>query len=251
MTTKKADTITYAQEQGPRAYQEDRSFKKQFKSSRLNGWILAVMDGHGGSRVAELCAKQIGKLFMPQDAANTEKALRHLVVALNSMTEQSQVGSTLSIACIPSNHKNVSIAVLGDSPVIVLDRKGQLHMSPEHNVRSNIEERRVAEKRGGVYEGGYLFTRNGDRGLQMSRALGDAYLENVISHEPDIYTIANPKWILVASDGLFDPGHSQSYALLREIESYAKNQATANDLMQWALSRGLQDNATALVWRLR
>ncbi|MBI3274029.1 MAG: hypothetical protein HYZ69_02700, partial [Candidatus Colwellbacteria bacterium] len=121
---------------------------------------------------------------------------------------------------------------------------------PEHNVRSNLEERKAAEQRGGIYSGGYIWNDLGSlgQGLQMSRALGDAHLGNILSREPDVYTIAEPLWVLVASDGLFDPGHSDTYRLLQEIEDYAKRNATADELMKWVEKRGLKDNATALVW---
>lgn len=242
-------SVTCVQEQGPRSYQEDRSFCKPIKGSDFNGWLLAVMDGHGGASVAELCAKEIEHLFTLHGAEHTEEALRDLVSSLNVKTSHLQVGSTLSVACILEDHKKVSIAVLGDSPVVVLDSTGQLHVGPEHNVRSNVNERKAAEKRGGAYSGGYIWRRDRNYGLQMSRALGDAHLEGIISHEPEVYTVTNPKWILIASDGLVDPGHDQSEHLFSEIKEYAEKNATASDLMQWAVSRELRDNATAIVWK--
>jgi len=241
-------SVTCVQEQGPRSYQEDRSFHKRIENPHCYGWFLAVMDGHEGSSVAELCAKEIGDLFTLRDADHVEEALLHLVLSLSTKTLCFNAGSTLSIACVLEDHNKVSVAVLGDSPVVVLDDKGHLHVSPEHNVRSNLKEREAAERRGGVYADGYLYKGNGDFGLQLSRALGDAYFEGIILREPEIYTIANPQWILVASDGLIDPVHSQSKVLFKKIAEYAQRHASAGDLMQWATSRGLNDNATALVW---
>ena len=237
--------------QGPRACQEDRYFYKKIRNSKFYGWLLAVMDGHRGSSVAELCMKEIDGLFELSDPNLTEKALHDLVSALNLKTLHCHEGSTLSVACILESHNKVTVAVLGDSPVIVVDGKNKFHISPEHNVRSNLEERRAAEKRGGVYSGGYLYIQGGgsfDYGLQLSRVLGDSSLSSVLSREPDIYTIQDPSWILVASDGLIDPNNEDSESLFREIEKYAKKHAKADDLMQWAEKRGLCDNATALVW---
>lgn len=243
--------ITSSMLQGPRAYQEDRYFCKKIKNSKFSGWLLAVMDGHRGSSVAELCAKEISGLFKLSDPDRVEESLRDLVSALNLKTFHCHEGSTLSIACILESHNKASIAILGDSPVIVVDGKNKLYVSPEHNVRSNLEERRAAEKRGGVYSGGYIFIQGGgsfDYGLQLSRALGDSSLGSILSREPDIYTIQDPSWILVASDGLIDPGHKDTDDLYREIGKYAEKHAKADDLMQWAKNRGLSDNATALVW---
>lgn len=241
-------SVTYVQRQGPRTNQEDRIFYKRINGQSYNGWLLAVMDGHGGSSVAELCANEIDSLFMLQDADHTEEALLNLVSALDAKTTHFHEGSTLSVACVLEDYDKVSIAVLGDSPVIVLDDKGELHVSPDHNVRSNKGEREIAEKRGGICKDGYLYKKDGDHGLQLSRALGDAYLEGVISREPEVYTIESPQWILIASDGLLDPAHYESLIPLKEIERLAKRHASAREFMQWATYRELRDNATALIW---
>ncbi len=249
----KSAAISIAVRQGPRNYQEDRHFYMRLKSPHFRGWLLAVMDGHRGKSVAELCAQEIGNLFKLSDPYKAEEALRNLISALHAKTAQSDEGTTISVACILESHRTMSIAVLGDSPVIVLDNGGMLHCSPEHNVRLNSAERISAEKRGGTYEGGYIYIHDGDLGpqygLQMSRCLGDAQLGKILSREPEIYTIADPQWVLVASDGLFDSSHCESQELAKEIRKYAKKQAAANDLMKWAIERELADNATALVWR--
>ena len=84
----------------------------------------------------------------------------------------------------------------------------------------------------------------------MGRALGDSYLSKILSREPDIYTIDNPQWVLVASDGIFDPDHENTSQLIEKVKKYAIRRSTAGDIMKWAESRGLKDNATALVWSL-
>ncbi len=242
------DAVTSAVKQGPRSYQEDRHFFAPIEGSRSCGWFLAVMDGHAGDAVAELCAQEIGQIFQSFVAGNTEEALRLLVAELNSRTQKNRQGSTLSIAVVTDDPCKVSVAVIGDSPVVVYDKQGKLHLSPEHNVRSNLKERAAAIGRGGRYAEGYLFARGNYSGLQMGRALGDADLDEVLSREPDIYTVHDPRWVLVASDGLFDPNHEDMPKLLGQIKRYAKKRADAESLMKWAERRGLEDNATAIVW---
>lgn len=246
----KKQLVSCVTEQGPRRYQEDRFVNIVFQNLNCNCRLLSVMDGHAGLFVAEICAEKIGSLFILENAEQAETALRNLINDLNKETSDCFEGSTLSMACIQEDQSKVSIAILGDSPVVVFDNSGQLHISPEHNVRSNLKEREAVISRGGVYEQGYIFSdRDLYHGLQMSRALGDAYLGNVISHEPEIYSINNPVWILVSSDGIFDPNHSGSETLFEEIREFAERHASAQDIMKWAKSRGLQDNATAIVWR--
>ncbi|MBI4991994.1 MAG: protein serine/threonine phosphatase 2C family protein [Candidatus Harrisonbacteria bacterium] len=238
--------------QGPRSHQEDRYVRLRIDKPDLKGWLLAVMDGHVGKAVAELCAEKIKDLFQITDESQAEESLRCLVADLNSQTEAYSEGSTFSAALLLDGIPGVSVAVLGDSPVVVLDQEGNLNVSPEHNVRSNLKERKAAEQRGGIYADGYIWTDLSAlvRGLQMSRALGDSYLGKVLSREPDIYTIHNPEWVLVASDGVFDPGHHNTGKLLEEIKECAMRRSTAQDVMKWAEDRGLEDNATALVWSL-
>lgn len=242
------NVITFATRKGPRSYQEDYYFHMPVISSNFKAWLLAVMDGHSGKAVAEFCAKEIKNLFRLSSARRTEEALRNLVAKLNERTCQLYQGSTLSIALVVNKPRKVSVAILGDSPVVVYDKSGNLNISPEHNVRTNIEEREEAEKRGAIYIRGYVCTPDGDRGLQMSRALGDAPLDAFLSRDPEIYTLPDPQWILVASDGLFDSGHGNTDRLFSKIHEYAQLSATAEDLMQWAEDRELLDNATALVW---
>ena len=242
------DVVTFAVKQGPRSDQEDRNFFAPIDGPGNRGWFLAVMDGHLGDAVAEFCAQEISRMFQSSVVGNTEEALRLLVAELNSRTQKNRQGSTLSIAVVTDDPCKVSVAVIGDSPVVVYDKQGKLHLSPEHNVRSNLKERAAAKGRGGVYADGYLFTRSGNLGLQMGRALGDADLDEVLSREPDIYTVHDPRWVLVASDGLFDPNHKEMPKLLGQIKRYAKKHADAESLMKWAERRGLEDNATALVW---
>lgn len=253
----KKGIVSIAVRQGARPYQEDRHICLRIDNSYLKGWLLAVMDGHsinghGGELVAELCAKKIKKLFRITDEGQAEESLRCLVADLNSQTEPYPEGSTFSAVLLLDNNPKISVAVLGDSPVIVLDQDGNMHVSPEHNVRSNPKERKAAEQRGGIYMKGYIWNDLGSlgRGLQMGRALGDSYLGKILSREPDVYTIQNPQWALVASDGVFDPGHHNTSHLLEEIKKYAMRCSTAEDIMKWAERRGLEDNATALVWNL-
>lgn len=246
MTAK--SSVTVAQQQGPRNYQEDRYFYKKVEGHDFHGWLMAVMDGHGGSATAELCVREIGNLFKLENADQSEEALRNLISELNSITRHLGDGSTLSAVCVLESHKKVSVAVLGDSPVVIVSQDGSLNVSPEHNVRTNAAECEAVKKRGGRIDQGYVWNSDWTHGLQMSRALGDAYMDNVISREPEVYTILSPKYIIVASDGLVDPSHANSQLFFNQVADQAERNATAQDLVDLVAARGLQDNVTALVW---
>lgn len=237
--------VTVAVRQGPRPYQEDRYYNTYFANRKWH--LMAVMDGHAGARVSDFCADNISKVF-PVREKNPEAALRTLVADLNEATRGWSAGSTFSASIVSEDSNTVSVAVLGDSPVVVYTKNGGLNVSPEHNVRTNIPEREAAQKRGGFYSGGYISKLNGTFSLQLSRALGDSALDGIISREPQIYTVKKPLWVLVASDGLFDPSHAETEALMGDIREFAKKKAAADELMKWAEDRHLKDNATALVW---
>ncbi len=136
--------------------------------------------------------------------------------------------------------------MIGDSPVLIIDNNGESNLSPEHNVRSNPRSAAEVVERGGQVFDGYAWNRG--RGLQMSRAIGDAGMGKVISNEPDIYSVKiGPRSVvLVASDGVFDPGHSDKIRPA-QISTLLRNGADANEIVKSA--GRLQDNATALVWR--
>ncbi|MFZ2226023.1 MAG: PP2C family serine/threonine-protein phosphatase [Candidatus Moraniibacteriota bacterium] len=245
--------ITFITKQGPRDYQEDRGLSVRIIAPTFTAWLLAVFDGHFGQMVSEFCSKKINELFKMTGVSRAESTLKKIVAQLDKETKNFEEGSTLSIALITERPKGMfsaSIAILGDSPIIVFDKSGKIHVSPEHNVRTNLEEREAAKGRGGRYHPvGYIFARGYDNGIQLGRALGDTNFGKVLSHKPEIYTIPNPQWVLVATDGLFDPTHENSVELIGEIGKYAKQSANAEDLMAWAERRGLSDNATAIVWK--
>jgi len=134
--------------------------------------------------------------------------------------------------------------------VIVQTVNGGLWIAPEHNVRSNKAEADAAIARGGLIGGGYLMASYIGSGLQMSRAFGDASLSSVLNREPEIFTLNLDKysWVLVATDGAFDPAHTSdagSKAVL-DLVQYGKD---AQSIVDRALAVPTRDNVTAILWR--
>ncbi|MEI6649825.1 MAG: PP2C family protein-serine/threonine phosphatase [Candidatus Moraniibacteriota bacterium] len=246
-------SVTFATEVGGRPYQQDRYVGIPFAGNGFNAWLLGVFDGHGDTAaVSECCKKNLQSRVWPSELADPERFLRSVVAELVVATRYYSDGSTLSLALVVEREgspKTVTVAILGDSPVIVFDRAGKVRESPEHNIRSNPDECQAVTDRGGNVRDGYVHIRfNFEYGLQLSRALGDSYFNEILSCEPDVYTISDPTWILVASDGIFDSDHAGDIPLV-EIESFAKQGADADAILEWADSYGLRDNATAIVWK--
>jgi len=245
-------SITAATEKGQRRYQEDR-----FLIHRVNhdgereGTLLAVMDGHNGSGVAEFCNNNIPHLFSLQKGERAATALKRLVARLNTETDNMDSGSTLSLVYIPKNADRVHIAILGDSPVVLLGHDGNIRISPEHNVITNKAERAAAEKRGGTYSSGYIHNRSLYQGLQLGRALGDSWMGSVLSREPEIYSmkLGSRSIVIIASDGFTTARKRDGVdTIVRKVVAGAD----ANEMMFWAKNYkrgGISDNATVIIWR--
>jgi serine/threonine protein phosphatase PrpC len=235
--------VTHASAKGHRPYMED--FSNVIETPQ--GVYCAVWDGHGGPDVAAYAVAALPTIL------HTRPELKDALAELNSQTRHMDAGSTASLVFIPTDESRVDVAVLGDSPVLVSHPDGSIWVSPEHNVRSNEAEADAAIKRGGFLAHGYLFSSHDVDGLQMSRALGDAYLDKVLSREPEVFThvLGKDSWVLVCSDGAVDPGHGAAKANIDAIVRMIEDEdADAQDIVDRALAIPTLDNVSAILVRL-
>lgn len=241
--------VTSHTDVGARNYQEDRFVVQEFDE----GYLLAVMDGHGGDQVVEFIANNLVGVFGETTINSSYSGrLQEIFSKLNLDTRSMHSGSTLSLVFLPNNEERAYVAVLGDSPVIIRTGEGEIFVSPEHNARSNLEERAAAEARGAVFDRGYLYTSDMRAGLQMSRALGNSELDSFLSREPEICIVelGEKSFVLVGSDGLFDPGHKDTSVQIERLIAMIENDgADAKTLVEDALARDTRDNVTAIVFQ--
>ena len=181
--------------------------------------------------------------------------MKGLFLILNEYTKNMGAGTTASIVFIPSSLDRAFVGVLGDSPVIIKNDKGEIWKSPEHNIRSNPVEVSLAKARGAVILNGYMFGHKDKSlnppGIQLSRGLGDVALDDVLSRTPEIFEhkLGKNSFVLVASDGLIDPNHTSdesAYAIVDLIEKGA----SAGNLVKYALDKKTEDNVTAVLVRI-
>lgn len=252
----KLQVMTDATHKGLRDYQEDR----YFSASMPEGLCFGVFDGHGGNGCATKAAELFTAIFVDalEEGRPVADAFRGTFIKLNAATSGMEEGSTASVVYIPYAADIVHVAVLGDSPVIVKRADASIWIAPDHNVRTNAEEVTAAEARGGIVLGGYLYVRGehyGDNlgpGLQMGRALGDAFLAKVLSREPQIFSqpLGVGSFVLVCTDGALDPAHKSvsvaADAVVRLIEAGADAQAIVNR----AVATPTGDNVTAMLVRI-
>jgi serine/threonine protein phosphatase PrpC len=247
MQLKPATTATH---KGARPYQEDRLFT----AGCPEGFLIAIFDGHGGDEVSHFASEELPGIFadeITEPKATPRTALRKSIKKLVGMTRDHSAGSTLSLVYIPYKGRTVTCAVMGDSPIIIKDNKGKIHVGPEHNVRTNEAEKKAAEERGGFVMGGYLCQSFDGGGLQMARALGNRHLDRVLSRKPDIYTVQVNKnsFVIVASDGVFDPGHYEFEEAAKAVVALVESGAEAQELVDRAVAVPTHDTATAVVVR--
>lgn len=221
--------ITHATEQGPRSTQEDRLVICKTESYT----ILAVFDGHGGTDTAETAAQALPGLASMLEG----RSLEELFDALSALCLSTHAGATATIARITGD--TVEWGVMGDSPIALRRKDGSLFVGPCHNIRTNEIEREAAIQRGGIVEHGYLFPGGSFMGLQMSRALGDDFMGDVLLRKPETGSLqVGPGDVLIlASDGVLYEG-----ADLERLFRFRSATALVRD----ALERDTHDNVSAI-----
>lgn len=241
--------ITCGSEKGARLEQEDRFIIH----STPDGVLLAVMDGHGGEETADVCHDFLGSFWDLHAKENRLPGdLLSLVFwQLDSITNEYHSGCTMSLAFVPNDMNKVYWATLGDSPVIVRSPNGVNHVSTSHNARTNAEEAEAAVRRGGKFDGWYVFNGAswGGMGLQMTRALGDSFMGPILSRVPDIQVHDLGDFLLLATDGLFDPAHQNELGSAADIIALIDGGADAEVLVDHAVKKPTGDNATAILLR--
>lgn len=244
----KSGTASWAAAQGPRSHQEDRENVLE-SAGKDNYVLLCVADGHaGGPEVAEYAVKNLPTLVRRSRKLPVQDQIGQALFELGRATKNMHQGSTISAVHIEDNTAHV--AFMGDSPVIIIDEKGNMVVSEVHNVYSNRRERDEARERGGRDEGYYVYAPGG-HGLQLTRSLGDSRMGSVIKREPEFYSVKlGPKSvIIVCSDGFLDLAHDEDECPIDEVVRMVQVGTNAEKLLRWAEKRCLQDNATVIVYR--
>lgn len=243
--------ITTAQQQGLRPYQEDTYGVFKYPDG---GTLLAVFDGHGGKEASTILGEFLKSTPNPIWTLD-KSALGTLFKTFDALTELCKSGTTASLVYITPDHNKAYVAVLGDSPVIIFDKNNNIWTSPEHNVRTNGDEVQKVLARGGNVYNGYAFKKaeswgaQTQQGLQLSRAFGNYGLREILSQEPELFEIElGPySWVLVASDGLLDPGHKNTEERINQIVTMVTYGGNAETLVNNAIEKKTGDNVSAIV----
>lgn len=240
--------ITSATDVGQRPYQEDQLVIQQDDT----GLFVAIFDGHGGHQVSVPAAACVYDLWN-EITGHPEYRLLELFKQLSSKFQQFNAGSTASVAYIPRSQNNVYCAVLGDSPIVIYDKNnGRVNMSPAHNVTIHMQDRADLSEKGVIFQDPYYLSKDLRQYLQLTRSFGDSAFSGLIKTVPDIYTmpLANVSWILLASDGLFNPKHSPTNVYNNNIIKLINAGADASILVNYAIQVPTYDNASAILIKM-
>jgi serine/threonine protein phosphatase PrpC len=217
--------------------------------STPQGLFAAVYDGHGGVRVADRAAAELhdAVLRAGQAGLHPAEAFRRAFAELEAMTADEECGST--VAALLLSGAAVTTAHVGDSRVVRVGRHEAEALTRDHRLDAGDERARVL-RMGARLDPPYVI--RGDRGLMMTRSLGDRWFRPVgVIAEPEVGRHAlgaDDVALVAATDGLWDVLGIEDAA--RIVRRAATGQAAADALIDAALAADASDNVTALVVRL-
>jgi serine/threonine protein phosphatase PrpC len=241
--------VTSATAQGMRSAQEDRYAVVDIAN---RGLVLAVFDGHNGAATAHAAALLLPDAFQRSlDLyGDARAAVEAAIGIIREETSDREEGSSVSLVFIDESKGRATVGVLGDSPVLVLERDGRTVLGPLHNTMVNPDDAERAVARGALLMGPYLMDPRTLEGVNLTRTIGDAAF-GFLGRTPETLgvDIGPQSYVLVATDGLFSPEAPNPEALVRRLDRLVSEGADARALVDDAIESGSDDNVTVVLWR--
>lgn len=182
--------ISIHQEIGNRPDQQDRFVVCQNGSA----FAFSVFDGHNGVGTPEFGANPLTPLLgmlQQEHGDDSVRIVREAILELVSESEEERSGSSVLIAWVKPNEARITVGVLGDSPVVVSYPDGTFLAIPQHNISlypEDVVKIKAEIEKGGLgfasVERGHIWDLFGERGVNLTRALGDAEFGGLLLREP-------------------------------------------------------------------
>lgn len=243
--------FTTSSTRGGRSDQQDRvvafNSKVTFNEVVYNISVCGVFDGHLGDSVAETASKIVINSFLITNPLDLEHSVRDIFREVSKASELEHSGSTMTLACVNKETQVVVLGVLGDSPAVILTEDDELISLPTHGAFGNKVEQQAVIDRGGFYHNGFICRKPTEMGLQMTRALGDCWIGDILSTEPDIYIYNRPKAFLLSTDGLFEQVTSRSPPV-EDVGKHLRSNFSADVFLEHKRESGIYDNTSLVVW---
>ncbi|KAI4347063.1 hypothetical protein L6164_007912 [Bauhinia variegata] len=234
--------------------------------------FFGVYDGHGGSQVAEFCAKRMHEIIAEEwdraigDGNEWQRRWEAVLGSgfertdneiLTQAVAQEMVGSTAAVVVV--SRCQIITSNCGDSRAVLCRGTQTIPLTVDQKPDRPDELLRIEEA------GGKVINWNGARVcgvLAMSRAIGDGYLRPWIIPVPEItFTTRSEEdeCLILASDGLWDVmtneevGEVARHILrrLRRMDEVSIAQIAADRLRDIAFGRNSKDNISIVVVDLK
>ena len=242
-----------------RSYMEDKGVVVENVNNISNNILFCLFDGHGGGEVSNFLQKNFPNYFKEFLIKNSNNISTNLFNSLFPYIDDkiktsnfNQMGSTACTVFITKENGSRVLysANIGDTRCIIISKNGAVkRLSYDHRASEKDEQNRIIES-GGIVFAGRVYGQ-----LMLSRAFGDWELKNYgVSNIPyvsrtDIDDISNSwKWIVIASDGIWDVFNDDEIGRLSL--SYEGSKEFCNDIIKNAMERGTMDNISCFVVKL-
>ncbi|CAD8090271.1 unnamed protein product [Paramecium primaurelia] len=217
--------------------------------------LFGIMDGHGGQTVAKFVSTNFPKVFLQlhkQKQRPFDKLLQDTFEKINEMVKQecdsNEIGSTASIGFmrLEGAKRVLYFANVGDSRAFLFGDQ-VVPLTTDHKPNKQGERTRIQQHQGTV-----LMDRlNGI--LAISRAFGDhSFTQYGLICTPDQVKVElrlSHKWVVVASDGLWDVVNEQE--LLQFIRYKESADEVTKFLQKLAQKRQSKDNVSILCLKIQ
>jgi protein phosphatase PTC1 len=237
-----------------RPYMEDRYYYKDSFMGHPKQALFAIFDGHGGQDASEYCAKHLESIFSSilKHTSSTESAIldlfKKLDEKLNEEVHALNFGTTACIAFISfeQGERVLYVANAGDSRAVIGSNEKAERLSVDHKCTLEKECERIRKS------GGIIICNRLGGNLAVSRSLGDYSLREMglisVPYLNRRVLRANDKWLIIASDGLFDV--LTDAEVVSDIWKDDGCGAAVKKLVSKAMVKGSLDNISCIVVKL-
>lgn len=212
--------------------------------------FFAVFDGHGGSAIAQHCAKQLHKRIMARpeySRGNFHDAIQLGYLDMDhSMTQdpitKDEVSGSTAISCLLTRN-SIYCGNIGDSRAVASVYGKAVELSTDHKPSLPAEKERIEAA------GGWVEVNRVNGNLALSRAFGDFVFkrnislnakEQAVTAYPDVSVHdLTPDWefIILACDGIWDVMTSQE--VVDFVRCRLAQQESPEDVCESLLNRCL------------
>lgn len=244
--------VGYKEEMNPKFKNNMEDFVKVINNfNNTNMDFFGLFDGHGGDDPVKYCKENISKTLekiINEKNDSIEDCLKKAYLNIDEKLkfyDSENSGCTSTIVLIVG--KILYIANVGDSACFIVNKNKEFRkISVDHTCLNEKELERIKNLNGKVINNRVCGQ------LALTRALGDHSLRKygVIPepHTNQIQLNASDKFVLIASDGIWDVLKEEDLNIL--LNNNEKCEKICENLIQEAMKKGSKDNISCILVRL-